>query len=317
VDSLATPTHAAPPGRDVAILAAPCHPALLRRSLRRLAVGSAEDVREATERPARTVIPDADLRLRVLVAEDNLVNQKIVGRLLARWRCRAIHAETGRLAVARFGDESPDLILMDCQMPDIDGFEATRKIRELERLAGPTARRIPIVAMTAHAMSGDRQRCLDAGMDDYIAKPLKPHDLLAALSRWCGRALDGVGPAPPPEEDGEAPFRSGPLSEIAGTDDAFRKQILSEFLESAERTVQDTQEAVAIPDLPRLHRGAHRLKGAAATIGADRLAAACAELERVADGTGGEEVEPLVARLREELDTLRRFLEDRPRREAA
>jgi CheY-like chemotaxis protein len=120
------------------------------------------------------------LSARVLVAEDNLVNQKLVLRLLEKVGLKADVVNNGSQAVAAIGKTSYDLILMDCQMPEMDGFEATAEIRRLE---GST-RHTTICALTAHAMAGDRERCLDAGMDDYISKPLTIGVLHKKIDHW-------------------------------------------------------------------------------------------------------------------------------------
>jgi signal transduction histidine kinase/CheY-like chemotaxis protein len=125
---------------------------------------------------------DAPLPLRVLVAEDNEVNQKLLSHLLKSWNCEPFLVSTGKEAVEAVEYQSFDLVLMDVQMPVMDGFEATQAIRQKE--AG--GRRIPIVATTAHALQGDRDLCLFAGMDDYLSKPVRAAELLAVLHRWGG-----------------------------------------------------------------------------------------------------------------------------------
>jgi CheY-like chemotaxis protein len=122
----------------------------------------------------------ASVKARVLLAEDNLVNQKVALIMLKKWGIEADVAANGAEALDALLGVAYDLVLMDCQMPEMDGFEATRRIRERER----GSRRLPIVAMTADAMVGDRERCLEVGMDDYIPKPVRADALRQALSRW-------------------------------------------------------------------------------------------------------------------------------------
>jgi CheY-like chemotaxis protein len=139
----------------------------------------------AAELPAA---PAALAGLRVLLAEDNLVNQRVAIAVLKKLGLAPDLAVNGLEACAAAESRSYDLILMDCQMPEMDGFQATRRIREQEG----GARRVPILAMTANAMAGDRERCLEAGMDDYLAKPIAILDLKEALLRW----LPPTVPAP-------------------------------------------------------------------------------------------------------------------------
>jgi two-component system sensor histidine kinase/response regulator len=125
-----------------------------------------------------------DRLVRVLLVDDNIINQRLAARLLQHLGCEVAVASSGREAVELVTDQPQDLIIMDCQMPDLDGYEATRRIRELET----PDRRTPIVAMTAYAMRGDRERCLAAGMDDYYSKPVTGDDFLEMIQRW-GRGV--------------------------------------------------------------------------------------------------------------------------------
>ena len=122
------------------------------------------------------------VKLRVLVVEDHAVNRLLATRLLKKFGCEVAIAENGLIACELTAQECFDLVLMDCQMPEMDGFEATRTIRSREL---ETGRHLPIVALTANAMSEDRERCLDAGMDDYMTKPCSASDFERTLNRWC------------------------------------------------------------------------------------------------------------------------------------
>ncbi len=139
--------------------------------------------RPEVEPPAPQPEPSELKGLRVLLVEDNYVNQKVAQRIMERWGIRVVIAENGRLALHKLAQEPFHLILMDCQMPEMDGFEATRQIRMEERRAGGH-QHIPIIALTANAMAEDREKCLQVGMDDYIAKPLKPELLYEKLLYW-------------------------------------------------------------------------------------------------------------------------------------
>ena len=138
--------------------------------------------------PAAEAAPAASAGRRVLVVDDNAVNRLVAARMLAKLGCEVVEAVDGREAVERSADPTLALVLMDCQMPELDGYEATARIR-----ARDPGRRLPIVAMTANAMEGDRERCLIAGMDDYIAKPVAAAGLARLLERWAGREREPAG----------------------------------------------------------------------------------------------------------------------------
>ena len=127
----------------------------------------------------RHSLRELDQRLRVLLAEDNPVNQRLAVLILERLGCQVDVAGNGREAVEMAEGASYDLVFMDCQMPELNGYEATREIRRR-----PAEQRVPVIAMTANAMPGDRRRCLEAGMDDYVSKPVRPENFEAILARW-------------------------------------------------------------------------------------------------------------------------------------
>jgi CheY-like chemotaxis protein len=216
----------------------------------------------------------------ILVAEDNEVNQLVAIRLLEKRGFSVDVAANGRIAVEMHEHGSYDAILMDCQMPELDGYAATAEIRRREG----RGRHIPIIAMTAHAMKGDRERCLRAGMDDYVRKPVGAAVLDDVLARavWCA--------ASPPEEPGDvdrlddsdgslpAVFDPRLLAEISDGDEAIRQQLVAMFLEQARTDVPRLAIALARGDAGKAREVAHALKGSAAAVGADRLADAAARL---------------------------------------
>ena len=136
---------------------------------------------EMVAQPARE---EPRLAARILLAEDNAVNQVVALSMLKSFGCHVELAKKGLEAVAAFERERFDAILMDCHMPELDGFDATRAIRALEAAAHPNRVRMPVIALTANAMEGDRDRCLASGMDDYLAKPFRHSQLWAVLTNW-------------------------------------------------------------------------------------------------------------------------------------
>src|SRR5208337_4589967 len=156
-------------------------------------LGISSSAAESTALLTPHTLPEGKRKLHVLLAEDNAVNQKLAARVLEKHGHRVTVTTNGREALAALEQETFDVVLMDVQMPEMDGFEATSAIRLRERSSG---RHLPIIAMTAHAMRGDQERCLAAGMDGYIPKPIRVQELIALLERFSGVAAN-VEVAPP------------------------------------------------------------------------------------------------------------------------
>jgi two-component system sensor histidine kinase/response regulator len=216
---------------------------------------------------------------RVLLAEDNKINQVVALGHLEDAKLSVDLAENGEIAVRKVRDNNYDLVLMDVQMPVMDGLEATRVIR-----SDPRFRSLPIIAMTASAMAADRDLCLEAGMDDHISKPIDPNRLLDVLLRWIARDGGSTKTAPKGE-----PITPGILS-IAGIDTESGikltgdrreryESLLREFVKQEAGAVDQMRSALAAGDSATAQRGAHSLKGAAGTLGATALSEAAAKAE--------------------------------------
>ncbi|HDQ44090.1 MAG TPA: response regulator, partial [bacterium] len=182
-------------------------------------------------------------RCNILLAEDNAINRKLAASLIRKKGCEVVPVVNGREALDACRDGRFDLILMDVQMPVMDGFEATRAIRERERNSGT---RIPIIAMTAHAMKGDRERCLDAGMDDYITKPVKPEILYAAM----GRALEISGDES--RKHGVLPVDLEKMVQSTDGDRELMQEMAAMFLDEMEPTLDELESVIASRDASQL-----------------------------------------------------------------
>lgn len=215
-------------------------------------------------------------KTRVLLVEDHAVNQKVVTRMLERLGCFVDVADDGEIGVERT-HRRPSLILMDCSMPRCDGYEATRRIRAL---SGDAAR-TPIVALTAHATPADRERCMAVGMDDWIAKPVAPSDLVGALRKftfWTPESARG------PVEGIIDPRVIEQLVALGGTDDPeFFPELVGEFRSTADSALKEAQSSFDSGRFADLRRTIHRLKSASATLGAIRLRETCSRLEAADD----------------------------------
>jgi PAS domain S-box-containing protein len=228
--------------------------------------------------------------LNVLLAEDNLVNQRLAVRLLEKRGHRVMVVDNGRQALAALERQAFDLVLMDLQMPELGGFEATRLLRARERAGG---RRVPVIALTAHAMKGDRERCLAAGMDGYVSKPIRAPELFAELEAVLKPAAAAAATASPggPGGAGEAPGIEQVMDvqealEHVGGDRELLRELAGVFRSEAPGMLAAVREALAAGDATRLKRAAHTLKGSAGTFGARTAFEAAFRVEKL--GTAGD-----------------------------
>jgi PAS domain S-box-containing protein len=247
--------------------------------------------------------------LTILVAEDTPFNQKFILRLLERWGHSAVLAEDGRKAVDLFGRGRFDLVLMDVQMPELDGLEAAREIRVLEEKTGT---RTPIIAMTAHAISGDRERCLAVGMDDYLSKPIDSGQLMGMIKNLLGGGYDAGYSA---DAGREAPAQA---SVLAGFDNdwGFFKDVVEVFLSDYPNQLDTLRQALAASDSAALRRAAHSLKGILRSFQEPEAAEKAFGLEQAGISQGveaaGAQIDELATALSRLEKKLRRILSDGP-----
>jgi CheY-like chemotaxis protein len=289
-----------------ATLTKPLKPSRLRTTLIRVLEGR----RVPSRRKKKPIEPDPGMAeripLRILLAEDNPVNQKVAFHLLGRLGYETDFAATGREVLKALERESYDVVLMDVQMPDLNGLETSRIIRE--KL--PPDSQPWIVALTANAMKGDREACIAAGMNDYLSKPIRFLHLKRALER-CGQE----GKCRPETEEADPAtvdlkalrrlFADGEEGEGA-IDEMVRL-----FLEYAPDQIRDARRAFEAGDLVAVHRIAHSLKASSATVGAGVVSEACRRLEGCTRGGGGEDVSTLIAKLEESFERALAELEPR------
>jgi signal transduction histidine kinase/DNA-binding response OmpR family regulator len=213
----------------------------------------------------------------ILLAEDHAVNQQLAIRLLEKEGYQVVVAGNGQQAIAAYERQPFDLILMDIQMPEMNGYEATAAIREKEKVTGT---HIPIIAMTAHAMKGDRERCLEAGMDGYISKPIKPKDLFETMKEFIitGNRFET---SPAVKEAASDLLDREVAMTIVDGDVYLLAELVTLFLEECPSMEARIRETIALRDEQGLERAAHTLKGAISNFGANSVYAAAQTLELI------------------------------------
>jgi two-component system, sensor histidine kinase and response regulator len=256
--------------------------------------------------------------LRILLAEDSLVNQKLALGQLEPHGHQVVVVNNGKQAVETWASRPFDLILMDVQMPEMDGLTATQTIRKHERTSGGS--HVPITAMTAHAMKGDRERCLAAGMDAYLSKPIRAKDLFATIEQLLaipastdhpiqieslcdnvGREVTGQrstsGTSTVPSEISIDVLDWGEALRNSGVGDEVLREMAVLFLDESKKLLTEISEAMSRGDLPGLRRAAHTLKGRAAALSAKLATESALELETIAKEARLDEAAPACANL--------------------
>jgi signal transduction histidine kinase/DNA-binding response OmpR family regulator len=294
----------------VSYLLKPLAPAELRDALL-LTMEKGKTAQKRGELVTRHSLREARLSLQVLLAEDNRVNQRLATHVLERFGHKVTHASTGAEAVAAAEQHHFDVILMDIQMPDMDGIEATRLIREREAAEGAYT---PIVAMTAHAMVGDRERFLAAGMDDYVSKPIS-RDRLREVLRGVGRTQPPASSEPAPanladagDDARQAAFDRAVLLERTDSDLDLIRTLVEVFDADRPKLLSDIEAALGADDAEGLARAAHTIKGALGVFAAEPARLRAERLEatgRAGAVTNGheqyQELQSWVERLQTEL----------------
>ena len=263
---------------------------------------------------------------RVLLAEDNAVNQEVGVALLESHGYQVDLAKNGLEALKALSRKQYAAVFMDCQMPRMDGYEATKEIRRREAEAGKRStmmgrkmRHIPIIAMTAHALQGEREKCLAAGMEDYISKPVNPEELEVMLGRWI--------PQSAPASENPTPETDGATTTISTTNGAidhsvltglrkiqqksksdFLERLIEVFLSEVPSKLAALREGATRGEAQALEQRAHNLKGSSASLGALHMASICGELEALAQSGDLKSVPDLLAQLNAEFDRVRQAL---------
>ncbi len=258
----------------------PLKQSLLHDALVRALAGKRKTRERSAHEPSKS-LPMRE-RVRVLVAEDNPVNQKLAVRQLERLGVPADPVANGAEAIEALSRIPYDLVLMDCQMPEMDGFEATREIRRREG----TLRHTPVIALTANALEGDRERCLAAGMDDYLSKPVRQHELLALIEKW----LPDEGS--PLDEAVVANLRS-----LSTDSEDFLSEVFALFREDARERMRALRNAAEEHNPAALSSAAHALKSSAGNVGAKAVHQLATDLESLGNARSIEGAHAMIERL--------------------
>jgi two-component system, sensor histidine kinase and response regulator len=240
--------------------------------------------------------------MKVLLAEDNSVNQTLAIRLLEKRGHKVVLAVNGREALDALERETFDLVLMDVQMPVLDGLSAIQMVRKKEAESGG---HMPIIAVTAHAMKGDRERCIEAGADDYLSKPIRTADLLAAIDRIVRdkQTMQPVAVLAPKFQSSPRIDMKAALERLEG-DRELLEELAQLFKDECPRALQEIREAIAAGDPPLLTRLAHTLKGSSGSLSAVPLSQAAAQLEKVAHAGDLADAESLFEKVEKEAGDL-------------
>ena len=283
-----------------ACLAKPVRQTVLYECLVNVMAGQPQETfaAPAISEPVNTA--PAGLRGNILLVEDNLINQQVALGILQIQGYNVTVVNNGREALDACAQGAFDLILMDCHMPEMDGFEATREIREREHAS--SGKRLPIVALTANAMAQDREECLNAGMDDHLSKPFSMQTLQDMLDRWMPKAASA--PAKPAEPSARAPAKAAEILDRKVLDQLSKvltngkpellARVINLYLAESPKLVHKLKQATLASDSPEITRCAHSLKSSSGNVGAKMLSRYCEDIEASARRTDTEEARRII-----------------------
>ncbi len=281
-----------------------------------VALGITAPLEEAAQNKPSAAVSENGPALDILVAEDTPFNQKFISRLLGRRGHRAVIVDTGVQALEALNDRDFDVVLMDVQMPEMDGFATTRAIRKNEMETGG---HIPIIAMTAHAMKGDRERCIEAGMDDYVSKPISSEMLFSSIRALVRKADDAgeTGAAPAGEVPPACGIDRDVILRAFDDDPDFLREAVEMFVAEHPSMMAQIRTAIESGKAKILERTAHALKGMVGNFRCDDAMEAAYTLEKIGREAALEQAEAAADILSEQIDDLdrqlRKILEESPR----
>jgi PAS domain S-box-containing protein len=278
----------------------------------------------------RHTLTDRKFRnIHILLVEDNPVNQKVAATILTKAGYHVDVADNGLIALEKIKQNKYHVVLMDVQMPEMDGFEATKEIRKIEE---GTDKHLTIIAMTAHTLKGDKEKCLAAGMDDYISKPIEPQEMLDKISEWIKSMFKMQIPEPQKKERvKKAPGKKDVASEEKeglkermskaqpvdmksamtrfADDRAFFKEMVDEFLNYVPEQIDALRDAAVSKDAEGVQKNAHSIKGAAGNLSATRVQLLAQTIENRGRNDDISDISTMIDELQSEIDSLRKFTE--------
>ncbi len=241
--------------------------------------------------------------VKILLAEDNPINRKLAIKILNKANYNVDTVENGKEAIEALEKQKYDIVLMDVQMPEMDGYEATKAIRQ----SGKPWANVPIIAMTAHAMQGDKEKCLQAGMDDYVTKPIKTEILFEVLRKWSNKN-SSERKQDMSNENQTCPINVESALERCAGDREFLNEMLVEFLDIASQQLQQIADIIEEGNAEELAKKAHSLKGASANLGAEQVSAIALELEKAGKEGQLEGAKQLWEQLKEKVEQVEQYV---------